>query len=70
MTEAYPSVACGLAAWSETEERIALVRLAAKWNNGSEHFDHTPGGYSWLCVACGDDALRRLNILATELDKE
>ena len=37
---------------TEEEQRIVLLRLAAKFNNGSEHFYHGPYGYSWLCHAC------------------
>jgi hypothetical protein len=50
--EHFPKVAAAIESLDESEQRIALLRLAAKFNNGSEHFDHSPFGSSWLCLAC------------------
>lgn len=66
MTETYPEVAGALAAMTDEQEQIALLRLAAKWNNGSDHFDHVTGGMSWLCLACGIAAGKREGHLALD----
>ena len=51
--EAYPNVASAIASLAEHEQRVALVRLAARWNNGDAHFDHVDEcGASWLCMKC------------------
>jgi hypothetical protein len=56
--EAYPKAAAAIASLDEENQRIVLLRLAAKFNNGKEHFDHVhPRGYSWLCLKCAVDAL-------------
>lgn len=46
---------------SEFDQGIVLLRLAAKLNNGKEHFDHGPIGYSWLCHRCALEGAGGLN---------
>lgn len=50
--EWFPEAAAAIAGCPEDQHHIVLLRLAAKLNNGSEHFDHGTPGYSWLCLAC------------------
>jgi hypothetical protein len=55
--EMFPAAAEAIKSLTETNQRVVLLRLAAKYNNGDAHFDHSPGGYSWLCLKCALDAL-------------
>lgn len=52
--EHYPAAAAAIESLDEVNQRIVLLRLAAKFNNGNQHFDHSDaiGAYSWLCLAC------------------
>lgn len=67
--EHYPKVAAMLESLTDQERQVALIRLAADLNNGSEHFDHSdhPIAYSWLCVACAYKHGRRLTVSASEM---
>lgn len=54
--ERFPRVEAALAILDQDiDRRVALVRLAAKLNNGTEHFDHGPSGYSYLCLKCAQE---------------
>lgn len=43
------------------KQRVMLLRLAMRLNNGDEHFDHGEHGYSWLCHRCAREGKGGLN---------
>lgn len=51
-TDRFSHVQAVIDALDETDQRIMLLRLARKYNNGDDHFDHGPHGASWLCLRC------------------
>lgn len=55
--ERFPDAAAAIASLDEENQRIVLLRLATRFNNGDQHFDHsdTPGAYSHVCLACARD---------------
>ena len=46
---------------------IGAICLAAELNNGDEHFDHGPQGYSWLCLACARNGRGPFVVTAAEM---
>lgn len=42
-------------------QKVMLIRLAMRLNNGAEHFDHGTPGYSWLCHRCALEGKGGLN---------